>query len=184
MGRIWDKYYPLLLAVISIVAAYLLGFNPKIKGLDNVLDGFISFSSIVLGFVAALLAIILGISKSAAMTHLYNYVGSNSNINGKNIMYKYFQTSLISGFITVIISIYMFIVVNKEKIHIYDTITACAWLGIAVFFVFSSYRIVSIIMYMLFKHDAYETSSYQQETQPVNDYDSLRERNTRNIDPQ
>lgn len=161
--------------------AYCLKMDPTIKGFDSVLDGIISFSSIVLGFVAALLAIILSISKSTVMNHLYNFVGSRGAINGKTLLFGFFKSSLYSGFATVIISIFMYVISNKEKIVLYEEIITYIWVGVTIFFVCSSYRIVSILMHTLFKHESHETNSHEQVTQPSSDYNQLQQRNTRNI---
>ncbi|MGG4111254.1 hypothetical protein ABEV76_11375 [Bacillus subtilis] len=181
MGRIRDRIYPYICGLLSIGLAYFFKLNPTIEGFDNVLDGLISFSSIVLGFIAALLAIILSISRSPVMTHLYNYTASGSNDDGKTLLFGYFRSSLFSGFATVIVSIYMFIVSNKQEIDYFDKMTTYLWIGITVFFVCTSYRIVSILMFTLFKHESQQANSYEQTTQPTSDYEELRQRNTRNI---
>lgn len=181
MGRFRDKAYPYIFGLLVMGAAYYLKLNPTIKGFDSVLDGIISFSSIVLGFIAALLAIILSISKSAVMNHLYSYVGSRGNVNGKTLLFGFFKSSLYSGFATVIISIYMYIICNKEKLSLQDRLITYIWIGLTVFFVCSSYRIVSILMYTLFKHESHESTSHEQATQPASDYSELQQRNTRNI---
>jgi hypothetical protein len=181
MGRFRDRAYPYFFGLIVMILAYYFKLNPTIKGFDSVLDGIISFSSIVLGFDAALLAIILSISRSTVMNHLYSYVGSRGNINGKKLLFGFFKSSLYSGFATVIISIYMYIISNKDKIVLYDKIITLIWIGVAVFFVCSSYRIVSILMYTLFKHESYESTSREQITQPTSDYSELQRRNIRNF---
>ncbi|WP_066307798.1 hypothetical protein [Bacillus sp. FJAT-29814] len=181
MGRFRDKIYPYVVGAIVMIIAYCFHLDPTIKGFDNVLDGLISFSSIVLGFVAALLAIILSISKSPVMNHLYNYTASGGTIDGKTLLFGYFRSALFSGFFTVIISIYMFIISNKERINIFDEILTYFWIGITTIFMLTSYRIVSIIMFTLFKHESNQ-STHEQATQPESDYSQLQERNTRVIE--
>lgn len=177
MGGYRDKFYPYILGLIALITAYLLKLNPTIKGFDNVLDGTISFSSIMLGFIAALLAIILSISNSPVMDHLYSYVEKGGTVTGKDILFSYFRVSIFSGFIAVIISIYMFIICQKSSINIYDKIISCCWIGITVFFICSSYRIVSILMHALFKHHSHELSNHKQTTEPSSDYEELKKRN-------
>lgn len=180
MGRYRDRFYPYIFGFIAFIISFLLKLNPTIKGFDNVLDGTISFSSIMLGFIAALLAIILSISNSPVMKHLYNYVENGGNITGKDILFSYFRVSIFSGFIAVIISIYMFIICQKNSINMYDKIVSYCWSGITVFFICSSYRIVSILMHALFKHHSHELSNYEQTTEPLGDYEELKKRNIRN----
>ncbi|MBO0962396.1 hypothetical protein J1P26_22090 [Neobacillus sp. MM2021_6] len=181
MGRLRDKAYPYIFGVVIMGIAYYFQLDPTIKGFDNVLDGLISFSSIVLGFIAALLAIILSISKSPVINHLYNYTSSGGTVDGKTLLFGYFRSSLFSGFCTVIFSIYMFIIANKESINTYEEIFTCIWIGTTVIFICTAYRIVSIIMFTLFKHES-QQQSHEQVTQPENDYSQLQERNTRIID--
>lgn len=179
MGNIRDRVYPYILGLIAIFVSWFFALDPTIKGFDNVLDGLISFSSIVLGFLAALLAIILSISKSPVMNHLYNYTSSGGNIDGKTLLFSYFRSALFTGFATVIISIYMFIICNKEVITSFEQLVTYMWIGFAITFISSSYRIVSILMFTLFKHEEQQTSSYSQATQPTTDYSQLQQRNTR-----
>lgn len=175
-----DRIYPYLFGLLTAVLAFLFKLNPKVAGFENVLDGTISFSSIVLGFIAALLAIILSISKSPAMTHLYSYVGRDGG-DGRKILFNYFLSALVSGFLTVLLSIYMFIVCNKETIHLYDKIPTYIWGGLVVIFICTTYRIVYILMFTLFKHEIEQTSTHTQTTRPEIDYTELQRRNTRDI---
>lgn len=181
MGRI-RGYYPIYFGLICVVVCYYLGFNPKIKGFDNVLNGTISFSSIVVGFIGALLAIILSISKSDVMIHLYSYIDPNNNKDGKAILFGYFKSAIVSGFVIVLLSMYMYIVIDMEKLSILNKVISYVWVFNFVFFLLSTYRIISILMNTLFKHERHESEQSEQQTQPISDYDALRERNTRNTE--
>lgn len=168
----WEKNYPLILSLVITFFFYVLGFSPKIPGYEKVLDGIISFSSIVLGFLGALLAIILSISKSNVVKHLYNYVGKSGG-DGKNILFGYFQQSLITGFIVVMLSICMYVVSNIKNLTIFYKIMSLGWVLITLFFILSSYRIISILMYTLFKHEE-EPEVYAQKTQHATDVSALK----------
>ncbi|MGE7881705.1 hypothetical protein [Bacillus sp. NPDC094077] len=156
-----EKYYPFWISTILTILFVVFHFTPKINGFEKVLDGVISFSSIALGFLGALLAIILSISKSNVIQHLYSYMAQNSG-DGRKILFGYFQRGLLTGFAVVILSIGMY-VVSKQTLNNYYLLISYLWVFLTSYFVLSSYRIVSILMYTLFKHES-EIEPYIPET--------------------
>lgn len=147
MGLFWEKKYPFFLALGLSIILYLIDFSPKVSGFDKVLDGVITFTSIVIGFLAALLAIILSISKSKVMKHLYEHIDES---NGKNILFSYFKQSIVSGFVLVLLSICMHIIHLQNDSKIYSEIIFWIWTYSAGFFVLTAYRIINVLMTALF----------------------------------
>ncbi|MED3310373.1 hypothetical protein P4436_06055 [Bacillus thuringiensis] len=157
----FEKYYPFGISILLTTLLGIFQFTPKIEGFEKVLDGVISFSSIALGFLGALLAIILSISKSNVIQHLYSYMAQNGG-EGRKILFGYFQRGLLTGFAVVILSIGMYIV-SKQKINMYYLGISYLWVFLTLYFMLSTYRIISILMYTLFKHES-ENEPYRPET--------------------
>lgn len=147
MGRFWENVYPIVLSAAITLILYVFGFSTEIKGFDNVIDGIITFASIVIGFLAALLAIILSISKSKVVQHLYEYVDLSK---GKNILFNYFRQSILSGFIVVLLSICMYVLHEQTELKIWGKISLWGWTFLSIFFMLSAYRIISVLMSVLF----------------------------------
>jgi hypothetical protein len=147
MGRVWDKVYPVIVSFFITGVFLSFGLDSKLEGFEKVLDGTITFASIVVGFLAALLAIILSISKSKVMKHLYNYIDVNK---GKKILFSFFQQSIASGFVVVILSIAMYLVIELKDQYAYHKVAFYLWLFLSIFFVVTTYRIINILMKALF----------------------------------
>jgi uncharacterized protein YacL len=146
----WERNYPWLGSLIITPILYFVGFRPSLKGYEKVLDGVITFTSIVIGFLAALLAIILSISKSKIMRHLYEYLDKQET-KGKGIFISFFRQSLLAGFILVLLSIWMYIIKEVSPTPIYGLVVFVIWMLLGIFFIFSSYRIIEILMITLFQ---------------------------------
>jgi hypothetical protein len=147
MGQWWERFYPLIISLLSVGLSITFKLKIDIPGFEKVLDGIITFTSIVIGFLGALLAIILSISKSKVMQHLYKHVNES---NGKNLLYSYFNQTIIAGFVTVILSIFLYILKEIKDIKCYGEYALYIWVFFSVFFILSSYRIVSVLMRTLF----------------------------------
>lgn len=161
MSKRWEQVYPVIISVTLTITLCSLGFTPTINGFEKVLDGTITFVSIVIGFLAALLAIILSISKSKVMKHLYEYVDAEK---GKNILFHFFQQSLIAGFLSVILSIWMYIIKNQNPLQFYGKAVFFIWLVFALFFILAAYRIINLLMAALFKEAKPEKKTNQTNT--------------------
>ncbi|HFJ9494794.1 MULTISPECIES: hypothetical protein [Bacillus cereus group] len=168
----FEKYYPTVISALLVIVFGCFRFTPKIDGFEKVLDGVISFSSIALGFLGALLAIILSISKSNVIQHLYSYMAQSGG-DGRKILFGYFQRGLLTGFAVVILSIGMY-VISKQTLNMYFIGISYLWLFLVFYFVLSSYRIVSVLMYTLFKHES-ENEPYRPET-VTEETEALRQR--------
>jgi len=154
MGRIWERHYPWVGGLIFTIFLYLLQFRPNLKGYEKVLDGVITFTSIVVGFLSALLAVILSISKSRVMKHLYEYLEKYDDEDvekGRKVFIGFFKQTFISGFLAVLISIWMYLIKEISPIPVYGIIVFLGWMFTVLFFVLTSFRIINILMITLFK---------------------------------
>ncbi|OYD07756.1 hypothetical protein [Paludifilum halophilum] len=54
----WERLFPFLISIITTFLVAVFGVSPAISGLEKMLDGSITFTSIIIGFLGALLAIL------------------------------------------------------------------------------------------------------------------------------
>jgi hypothetical protein len=178
MGQLWERHYPFILGLATTALLLWLDFRPGVKGYEKVLDGVITFSSIVVGFLAALLAIILSISKSKVMKHLYEHV---HHANGKNLFLSYFRQAIFVGFVVVLLSIWMYIIKEHNPLPSYGFVGFVLWIFTGTFFVGASFRIVNILMKALFLESttSAENKYRQSRTLTQEQIDALKRENAR-----
>lgn len=137
-------------SIISIVFTSLIVMNVELTNLppkfDNILNGVITFSSILIGFIGVLISILLTIKDSNLIRELFK------KVQGK-ILKKYFKFSLISGFLVVLFSLILYF--NNRPIFIYKEkqidISIILWTLFLSYFAMSSLRIIDIMMHIIFK---------------------------------
>lgn len=147
-----EKYYPLL---ISILISTLIVIKVEVASisdeLKHILEAAITFSSIIIGFLAAMLGIIFSIKDTELMNLILHYDDT------KDTFVNYFRKSIISGFTTVIISALLFLgnqIPNIELMQINFEIkmlkfSFVLWVFILTYFILSSFRIIDILMIII-----------------------------------
>lgn len=150
-----EKWYPLVISVLITLVAFI-ALPPEIKvseNFDNFLAAVITFGSIILGFLGVVLSILLSIRNTELVEYIFRSVS-------REILKGYFKKPIIAGFfaIIVVISLYFFdsyssvaIIISK---NLNITLGKCVIsLGIFLnsYFMISSYRIIDIMMYIIFK---------------------------------
>ncbi|NNG67734.1 hypothetical protein [Caldanaerobacter subterraneus] len=149
----YEKYWPLFLSLIIAFLFFVIIPN-KIKipqNFDNFLTAAITFISIILGFLGVALTIILSIRN----TELMEFIFQNTS---KERLKNYFKNPIISGFFDVIVTIglYFFDIYKDYTIttKLGITVGKCIlilWIFLSMYFLFSSYRIIDIVMIIIFK---------------------------------
>ncbi|EMI10380.1 hypothetical protein [Anoxybacillus gonensis] len=137
-----EIFFPIVLSLGTSFLLIKLGFHYSVKNFDKVLDGSITFSSIVIGFLAALLGVLVSIRDAHIVKKIFS-------VREKKLFRHYFYEAILLGFLVVIIS---------AALHIFretrSTLSFCLfsfWNFITFFFLFSSVRIIHVLMLILFK---------------------------------
>ncbi|MBW7636524.1 hypothetical protein K1I48_24215 [Bacillus licheniformis] len=135
-------FVPVIISGIFLSLFYLFKIDHHLNNFDKVLEGATNFSSILLGFLGALLGILLSIKDSEIVKTIFSQKGT--------LWLKYyFYESFVTGLSVVILSSIMHIFIDDKtaiaKILFY------IWFFCVVFFIFSTYRIVNILMTVFFK---------------------------------
>lgn len=133
--------YPLLISIVLTIAGNLIGFTHNVKNFDKVLDSSVIFSSIVVGFLAALLGILISIRNTDIVKALFQ------ERSIKTLKY-YFYEAILLGFIVVILSSTLYLLKGKETII--SDIVFYIWSILVFWFVPSTFRIVDVLMSIFF----------------------------------
>ncbi|OEH86212.1 hypothetical protein BHU72_11795 [Desulfuribacillus stibiiarsenatis] len=136
-----DWVFPLLIASVLSYITYTLGFDNQVKNVDKLFDNAIMFSSIILGFLGALLGILATIRNSSVVKEIFNS-------NKENIIKRYFYEAFISGFMIVLLSSILHIVLEMDRLV--TKFLFISWYFSVFYFAISAYRIINILMGILF----------------------------------
>lgn len=136
-----DRVYPPVISLIFVYLGFTLGFDYKVKNFDKILDSSIVFGSIVIGFLAALLGILVTIRDTDIVREIVKR-------NQMNTLRYYYNETLLIGFTIVFTASTLHVL--RETENLITLIVFYIW-NLAVFwFVPSTYRIVSILMSVFF----------------------------------
>jgi hypothetical protein len=153
LSLIFEKYYPYVFALImSIISSVCLLFKVKlVDDISSILNAIISFASIIIGFLGALLALIFSLNNNPIVKYIFD------SKHYKKLMKQYFKISINSGFITILTTILLFfrntirsiVYLNLNFDFILGALKV-SWVFFVVLFSLSSYRLIYIILKISF----------------------------------
>lgn len=130
-----------LLFVINIFEVSPIMIDYSLKGFEKVLDGTLTLTSIVLGFMVAILSILLSAKDSEIMKMIMES-------RHKKELKDHFLLSLWSGGILVLASFILYIAKNYQGVFV--EVSFYFWVAISLFFVLSIIGILKTLMDLLF----------------------------------
>lgn len=151
MRKHFEDWYPLVFSIV-ITAMYGFVFRNWVGSYFNdVLNAVISFASIILGFICALVTLLFSLLSTSIMKIVFD---GEYKIRLK----RYFVRSCMFGFIVVIFSIILF---EREKIFTeLNNIgvigkgiicsTKCLWVFCISYFTLTTYRVISLMIHIAF----------------------------------
>jgi hypothetical protein len=152
LGAMWERLYPLILSGIIGSIILLNGLKPNLQGFEKVLDGIITFSSIVVGFLGALLAVILSLSNTEVVKYVYSYTRDRTISKNKKIVFlSYCRQAIYFGFLCVLLSISMYLIKDKKVLTEFQELAFYSWVYISLIFIGCSVRIINLLMLILSK---------------------------------
>jgi len=132
----FENVYPAVGALIILGIKECFNISFPVEKFDKILDGAINFSSIIVGFIGVLLAILVSIKDTEIIRYIYSYVD-------KKVFMNYFRTAIITGLAVVVISSIMYIK-NNYFLNI-------IWTFMVAYFILASYRIIDILLRIIFQ---------------------------------
>lgn len=147
MRRTFEKYYPITIGLVVAFVFCKLKMNYICsKNLCDALNAAITIASIVIGFLGAILPVILGMKNSS------KFVRYVFELDKDKLFLKYIKATIASGILSIVISMILFFndIFTNTIIHQY---IFYVWVGCMVYMLLCTYRSVSCMMELMFKED-------------------------------
>ncbi len=147
MKKIYEKYYPVIGGVVVAVIFGRCDINLiESENISDALNASITIASIVIGFLGAILPVILGMRNDSA------FVRYIFELDKEKMFLKYIKRTIVSSVISIIISMMLFFRDMYENRFIYDYIFYI-WIGFMIYLLLCTYRSVSNMMELVFSTD-------------------------------
>ena len=156
LGDVINSCYPVFWAFVLSILFYKLHFTYEVKGFSEVLTSIITFVSIIIAFYTSMYGILITIKNSRIMRMI------RQNKVEKLFKYQLYE-SLFLSFIVLVLSIIMQISMNYEGDG--EKILFYVWLFLIVYFAFCTYRIIKLLLKIVFINDAQERASKDQKSE-------------------
>lgn len=148
-GLIWERIYPYVFALVAFFAMIGLSRHFKLNlvandNMNDALDGVITVGSIIIGFVGAIIPVILGMKNDSKVVQ---YV---FNRGGNKLFLTYTKLTLLYGLLLIMVSILLFF---RGDIPAIAPRVFYIWFGLIVLFLASTYRSVSNMINLIFTDD-------------------------------
>lgn len=153
-----ERWTPWVLAGFGIVVSlwlHHLGYLAHFMKAESLVDAMVTFASIIVGFVGVLLGILMSIKNDAAVAELFRS-------KGRKVLRVYFREAIISGMLLVVVSAilglgtYLDMVIPHSGAYSPSTVLLVIWMGLSIYVFPANYRIVSVMMYIIFHSDENE----------------------------
>lgn len=142
IGKLIHILYPLLIGLIILISVVYFDIDYSINKYEKVLDSTITFSSIVIGFLAALLGILVSIKDSDIVKTIFDSVEKGT------LKYFFYETFFL-GFSVVISSGSMYVLTGYQfQVTLYFFYV---WVFLTFTFFLSTFRIVTLLLSILFR---------------------------------
>lgn len=154
----FEKIYPVLLSIVCtiIMLYYKLNYINS-KNIDNVAEGIITFVSLIIGFIGAVLPVVLTVKTESDFV-------KNIFMRGNNLFVKYLKSTLLFGVLTIIVSILIYFRNEYINSEFYNYVFYL-WTFIFISFVLMIYRFFSNMINIIFVPEKIITDNSQEKTE-------------------
>lgn len=136
-----ECFLPIVFTAVATVLLIHYGFNPKLNRFDKIVDGSITFASIIAGFLAAMLGILVSIKESKIVKAIFQS-------RTKRLLAFYFSESIFLGFLVVGFAGALYLVMDVDGLK--TTVVFVTWTVLLFWFLASSLRIIFVMLLVLF----------------------------------
>lgn len=142
-----EKFYPLLL---SLCIVFIMKYNNlnyiNNKNMDNAIEGVLTVSALIIGFVGAVLPVVLSMKNDSKFV---KYIFERDK---DKLFMKYMKITLVSGLLTIVISISLYFRAGFSGSKLYNYIFF-VWSFCVVLFMLSTYRCINHMLNLFFSSD-------------------------------
>lgn len=142
-----ERLYPYVIsAVITIIAIKFKVNFAFSKNLNSALDACNTVVALIIGFLGAVLPVILGMKNESKIV---KYVFKRDK---NKLFLKYIKSTILWGLVTVAVTISMYMI-NDFNYSIVGTIEFYVWIFLVVLFLILTYRSLKIMLDLVFLSD-------------------------------
>lgn len=168
IDKVWyyiERLYPSGLA-FAVVIIYFLSHVKFRDSFSDILSACLSFCSIMIGFIGVLMALLFSLNKNAIKDFVFK------NAHYERLIFVFFRTPIQTGFIFIILSLLLYLrntlasMTEFQTVMTYliDTIKT-VWIFTFVLFTTSSYRLIRIVLRIVFYKSEVDDDEPQEEEQ-------------------
>lgn len=141
MPRFIEKLYPVIFSFCSVIYCAMYKITSfDIPRFHDVLNSYVNMSSIIIGFLATMISILITSVDKTVMKKIRQF-------NGMNLLTSYINIAVISGLIVAIYSVGYSSVVDKPDSPFWYLFLF--WVFIATLFLTSTFRILQVMLRIL-----------------------------------
>ena len=150
INYIWEKYYPHIIALLASLGLKKIAFNPlESSGIYNMIDGIVTLDSIIIGFIGAIIPVILSMKNESKFV---KYIFEKDK---EGLFKRYILETIIYGLMDVGISLSVYLVDLIDSKFILDIISFLVCY-VFILFVLATYRSMSFMLTVIFSRDDIE----------------------------
>lgn len=143
----YERSYPYLVAIIIFILLYKFEINfISNRNFNDAIDGISTISSLIIGFLGAILPVILGMKNESKFV---KYVFENDT---NKLFLKYIKENIISGLLTLVVS---FVLYFRDEVIFKDikSYIFYFWVALIILFLLQTYRCLSKMLGLIFSPD-------------------------------
>ena len=142
-----ERGYPYVIALIATIACKHTGFNMMVdeEGYTELLNGLITLDSIIIGFLGAVMPVILSMKNESKFV---KYVFEKDE---ENLFCKYLKITLLLGICNVVSCLVL--QVRRAILTEYQLTCYYVWIFLTVVFLAATYRSMSYMIALVFSKD-------------------------------
>nr|DAU31673.1 MAG TPA: hypothetical protein [Caudoviricetes sp.] len=142
----FERIYPYMAGVIIVLVCIKGKVNIRInENYNQVLEGVVTLSSIIIGFLGAILPMVLSTKQESKFVR---YIFENDK---DGLFSKYLKATISLGLLDALISLLMY--VNSSFPAKCGDIMYCGWIFISISFIVATYRSMSHMITFIFARD-------------------------------
>lgn len=148
MRYYFERGYPYLMGIVSIILLKIFRVNYiDSENITAALDCVSTICSLIIGFLGAILPVILGMKNESKFV---KYVFENDK---NRLFLKYIKETIFAGLITLLISVAMYFSKDIILSVVYNNVF-CVWCGAVIIFIFLTYRCLDKMLELIFSSDS------------------------------
>lgn len=143
---ICERIYPYMIGGVTVIACVIGKVNLRTnENYNRVLEGVVTLSSIIIGFLGAILPMVLSAKQESKFV---KYIFEHDK---DSLFSKYLKATISFGLLDILISLTMY--VNDSFPEKYGNIMYYGWIFISISFIVATYRSMSHMITFIFARD-------------------------------